>query len=857
MYKRVKINLAKILFDHLCSTISKSRTKSTSVIHHPRLISEIIRQTKLVDILSTKEKIRVFNTAKFDATVLVNMKKKTKEEIKQAKTPLQAVYEEYFWCDGFPTISEHDNNAVIKNFLELVRIDTGISVPRSMVVGVPNWDIFKGPKEITRSKRKPKPIEQEIVEEGSQAQPENDAEQMNSGAKGLATEGNEQVPEGQLASISERSAAEEKARMEAKAAERALQKEKRTKKRHDRPSASEKDQNPAKPTKRLKARASKPPGKSSKSNTCSILVAQDSNSQIPPSIPLQQTKSAIDEIKPISMILPHQTTATTCFSLSSSSSSFSSEGTPSDYSTDIAAVIRKSTRHLNKIKLKTAKETINISPEENIHINTSYLDQENIAINPDSLDHLTSHLSGDAFMHSNLNSPNHPINKFVSTIIEEPQMTPPQASHVNVNASEQVKPPTPTHYELQIQSPHHSLVNDIAEQQPPSPPPEVYTPEPSPEPSPKPIYGPLNKPLDEEELAELVDSIFKAEEQILKDAIEIDDEPPNLSRIKIINLKRKKPEPTIPFDPSKPFVNSASEPNLELLNNAISLRLKRFKQMEEEVLIFPSDIDAEIRKMEYLFGQSLRILGTHLKSKIQGRGATTLRCLFDIAERSNAPRLTWYNHEEEIARLAALDAEIKKLAKSAFETAQKLLREEAEYLKLVEAEQARIAAEAEQKRLAEIEHKRLADQEAFNLLVNMGVHIATIETNKIKENKTAKDIEMFEQIHFEEDIEMPDQNQAGEASDKGNVPIIDKTPPASPKLEPGSSSSAIPPAIQSALDNIRNELAEEIKDEIDVLRVDLRNDLRSDITASEQATHKRMNAMMETLLNAIADIKKP
>jgi hypothetical protein len=60
------------------------------------LISEIIRQTKLVDILSTKEKIRVFNTAKFDATVLVNMKKKTKEEIKQAKTPLQAVYEEYF-----------------------------------------------------------------------------------------------------------------------------------------------------------------------------------------------------------------------------------------------------------------------------------------------------------------------------------------------------------------------------------------------------------------------------------------------------------------------------------------------------------------------------------------------------------------------------------------------------------------------------------------------------------------------------------------------------------------------------------------------------------------------------------------
>ncbi|WJX89198.1 hypothetical protein P8452_71213 [Trifolium repens] len=155
--------------------------------------------------------------------------------------------------------------------------------------------------------------------------------------------------------------------------------------------------------------------------------------------------------------------------------------------------------------------------------------------------------------------------------------------------------------------------------------------------------------------------------------------------------------------------------------------------MDEEVLIFPSDIDAEIRKMEYLFGQSLRILGTHLKSKIQGRGATTLRCLFDIAERSNAPRLTLYNHEEEIARLPALDAEIKELAKSAFETAEKLLREEAEYERATD--QTRIEAE----------HKRLADQEALKMLVERAKHIAEVETNKIKENQaTQEDIEMID-----------------------------------------------------------------------------------------------------------------
>ena len=96
MYKKVKINLVKILFDHLCLTISKSRTKSISNIHHPRLISEIIRQTRLIDILSTKEKLRVFNTAKYDASVLVNMKLKTKEELKTAKSPLEQVYEKYF-----------------------------------------------------------------------------------------------------------------------------------------------------------------------------------------------------------------------------------------------------------------------------------------------------------------------------------------------------------------------------------------------------------------------------------------------------------------------------------------------------------------------------------------------------------------------------------------------------------------------------------------------------------------------------------------------------------------------------------------------------------------------------------------
>jgi hypothetical protein len=49
------------------------------------------------------------------------MKLKTKEEIVKIRNPLQEVYESYFWCNDFSTISEADNDEVIDNFLEMVR----------------------------------------------------------------------------------------------------------------------------------------------------------------------------------------------------------------------------------------------------------------------------------------------------------------------------------------------------------------------------------------------------------------------------------------------------------------------------------------------------------------------------------------------------------------------------------------------------------------------------------------------------------------------------------------------------------------------------------------------------------------
>jgi hypothetical protein len=64
MHRRLKINLAEMLFEHLCWCINESNHKATVTIHHPRLISELIRQTRLIEIMKTKERLKVFCTAK-------------------------------------------------------------------------------------------------------------------------------------------------------------------------------------------------------------------------------------------------------------------------------------------------------------------------------------------------------------------------------------------------------------------------------------------------------------------------------------------------------------------------------------------------------------------------------------------------------------------------------------------------------------------------------------------------------------------------------------------------------------------------------------------------------------------------
>ncbi|KAK2420575.1 hypothetical protein QL285_031286 [Trifolium repens] len=391
LHKKVKVNLASLLFEHLCTSINENQHKAVATLHHPRLVSEIIRQTKMIEILRQKEKLRVFQTAKFDATILVNMKRKKKEELIRAENPLKTIYETYFWCDGFPTISEHDNEEVIKNFLAMVRRETGARVDRSMVVNVPDWDIIKGPKDITRSRKKPRLVEQALLEDSEES---NNEEQEDQSEDNSVTEDDERISEEQVARIAKR---------------KAVEKERRTNKRNERPAAVEEDL-PVRSPKRIKTVVSKKKAAgTSKGNVSKPKTVSNAEAQTPP----------IDYTEPLRVILPSPKP--------SSSSSSSSEGTSSDYSTDSSELLRKSSKNLNKIqketpkkkiplkrtpKKKTPKKTTNNPPKETVVIDTSILD------------HLTSHLSGDAFTHSNLDSPNHPINKFVNTTSEPPQDPP-------------------------------------------------------------------------------------------------------------------------------------------------------------------------------------------------------------------------------------------------------------------------------------------------------------------------------------------------------------------------------------------------------------------------------------------------
>ncbi|MCI01051.1 hypothetical protein A2U01_0022075, partial [Trifolium medium] len=150
-----KINLVDLLFGYLCQAIRDSFNKNTTIVIYPRLLSELFYQTKLVQIFKKAhpELVEEERAKKLDEGFLTKMH--LKKKVVKPQNPLKAQFEEHLFIDGFPIISEADDEEVILNFLEDLLRSTGVFVPRSMVPPAPNTDLYK-PR-----KRKQKTSEEE------------------------------------------------------------------------------------------------------------------------------------------------------------------------------------------------------------------------------------------------------------------------------------------------------------------------------------------------------------------------------------------------------------------------------------------------------------------------------------------------------------------------------------------------------------------------------------------------------------------------------------------------------------------------------------------------------------------------
>jgi hypothetical protein len=419
-------------------------------------------------------------------------------------------------------------------------------------------------------------------------------------------------------------------------------------------------------------------------------------------------------------------------------------------------------------------------------------------------------------------------------ITSEPEKQTPQNVEIPQSEPNNSRPQTTNEQEIADQPPFIEILdNDSPTASYPSTPVAEQNPE---------THGPVYKPLNYGEFVLSYEQIQPLIEAHMKQSIDIDDscelstehDKIDLSKIVIRPLKRKRHAPTIPFNHDQPFFNPASEPNLELLTIVVDISLKRLKCMKEAALVFPSDVDAEARRIEENFRESLHILTDYVKDNIKGKGMEVVRIVMTKADHSSALRLTNFNHVEECKHREDMRAAVTASVQRCIEAAKRIAEEEEAYVRIIDAELARIAAEAE--------IKRLADQEALKLLVDGALHIVEIETHKITENQA-----------MGEDTIMLDQVQDGNGSDKGKAAVIDTTPPRSPvRLIQGSPSSAIPPAVQMALEDMKNDLKEELRNEMDELRADM----RADINRSGEATHKKIDEMMELLLKFSSQLPK-
>ena len=108
--------------------------------------------------------------------------------------------------------------------------------------------------------------------------------------------------------------------------------------------------------------------------------------------------------------------------------------------------------------------------------------------------------------------------------------------------------------------------------------------------------------------------------------------------------------------------------------------------MKEAALVFPSDVDAEARRIEENFRESLHILTDYVKDNIKGKGMEVVRTVMAKADHSSALRLTNFNHVEECKRREDMRAAVTASVQRCIEAAKRIAEEEEAYVKMVDAE---------------------------------------------------------------------------------------------------------------------------------------------------------------------------
>ncbi|MCI42941.1 hypothetical protein A2U01_0064178, partial [Trifolium medium] len=74
---------------------------------------------------------------------------------------LKVRYEEHLHCNGFPVISEANDEEVIQFFLQGIKQDTGVDVPREMVPPAPTVNLYKPSKRKASAKEVKKKVKKE------------------------------------------------------------------------------------------------------------------------------------------------------------------------------------------------------------------------------------------------------------------------------------------------------------------------------------------------------------------------------------------------------------------------------------------------------------------------------------------------------------------------------------------------------------------------------------------------------------------------------------------------------------------------------------------------------------------------